>query len=197
MKNPELVYNPPVLTTVDKAYYGEAEPILRLQASVIRGDDSTLTSYGTAFVVKRNDDVYIISALHVVSGMNQFKFYTRDRKWVSVEVKNINRYDSLDAVVFHVKSISAKINPLLYTNFNTRTKCTTIGFPHNDKYTTGEGKIIGSYTSTSCYVESGMSGGPVISDGKVIGMISSKVLGSSDGTKSIIIRVEDILNEVQ
>jgi hypothetical protein len=101
----------------------------------------------------------------------------------------------LDTAVFVVKNMSAKITPLEAGNFRILQKCQTIGFPENGDKAIYTGRSIKMGITTTSRVDSGMSGGPTLSQGKVVGIISSKILNQDKkGAQSVIIKLQDVFD---
>jgi len=186
-------YIRPLPKVSEVPFTGRADPILRLEA-VARYGENTISHYGSAFVTKYKGKTIIVTALHVVSGGEVFKFYTEDRKYVEVTYSRVIGLPPLDSAVFFVKSISADIKPLQAAKMYLGDDCKTIGFSDNKEKEVNVGKVLSKATSTTADVNCGMSGGPVITRGNVVGIISSKVIRSHDETKSLVASLFDVFD---
>lgn len=195
----ELFIPPIGIPKVEKAYTGTIKPILRIASSSpyqkCQPQDAIVTSYGTAFVTKLDGRVVIVTAYHVVDDGQWFHFYTEDRKRVEVKFSRVHMIPSLDTAVFIVDKISAKVTPYEPDVFGILQNCQTIGFPENGNKAIYTGKSIKMGVTTTSRVDSGMSGGPTLSSGKVVGIISSKILNNDKkGAQSVIIKLSDVFD---
>jgi len=177
----------------EKPFYGKADPVLRVECSWKEsGSDLRYTACGSAFLTKYKEQKVIVTALHVVEHGNIYRFYTEDRKRIDVLIEKLVVIHGLDTAVFFITYTSAFITPMEPGTLYIGGDCTTIGYPDGKERKSFSGKSINVVTGTTANVDSGMSGGPVVSNGKVVGVISSKVVSSSDGSKSNIYRLSDI-----
>lgn len=177
----------------EKPYYGKSSPILRISAYSKHGS-AIYTAHGTAFVTKYRDQIVIITARHVTEGCYAFRFFTSDRKPLEVIVKRLIVVSNLDAAIFKVSYISAQIDPMVVGKTKLGSACETHGFPENKGIKVYKGNVISAPVSTSADVFSGMSGGPVTTNGKVVGLISCQIIGAKNGPKSMLYRLEDIFD---
>jgi len=176
----------------ENVYKGKSGPILRLKASEIK-TNFIVSSCGSAFVTKFQGRTVIVTAFHVTQGMNVYQFYTEDRKYVKVLIEKIVFVPQLDATVFFVSYVSAEITPLEHNTAQIGKVCTTTGYPAEGPKTTHLGKLLSSSIESSAVVDRGMSGGPVISNGKVVGIISAKIV-TNGPEESVLIRLSDIFD---
>ena len=71
-------------------------------------------------------------------------------------------------------------------------KIKTVGFPSSGEKAEFEGNPTTIVMGVTANVESGMSGGPILKNGKAVGVISTKVISSSDGARGTGTRLSDI-----
>jgi len=183
-------YNIAIPKLSEAVYQGECEPILRIKSSVASGE-AIISSNGTAFLTTYNGEVVIVTAFHVASGATQHRFYTKDRQFIQVDIAKIRHIPSIDATIIYPSYISAKIKPFEFKRVTIGEDCNTIGFPSGGERTEYKGRITSSALSSTARVDQGMSGGPVLHNGKVIGIVSAKVTSSSDNTRSYLVRLSD------
>ena len=176
-----------------------SEPILRIKASHPEGA-AIVSSYGTAFLTTHKDRLILVTANHVVKDAVEFFFYNDRHERVDIVIGKIVLIPSLDSAVLYPTFIGPTIEPLQSDSMQIGSDCTLVGFPFDGEKVRTNGVVLSSFFETSAMAESGMSGGPVIRDGKVVGVISSIIKTSSTAKvvpQSSVARLSDVLNQLK
>lgn len=178
----------------------------QLQAGVVKISGKSqggASKVGTGFIVRLDKDAaYIVTAAHVVAGDRQPKaeFFTRRNLPVVTEVLGLEGDDEVRGLALLVVRgqgslpKGARALPLAETiRFSGGEDIIMIGFPGNaGPWNVVKGNI-SSRQGRDLYfsppVDSGHSGGPIIENGKVVGMVA--VAGQSSGRGVIARSVHD------
>ncbi len=182
-----------------EAYTGHTKPIIRVFSTSSSDDGNTITTvYGSGFITEIENQLYIISANHVIVSNGVLSFETHDNKILSIFLQNKMQFPSYDVVVMQIKKMSATTTPYILNDCYVDQKISVNGFPNNGNFISDEGIVIdiddiliipninkNAMGYTNAVVKSGMSGGPVLNvDNEVIGMISSIVYRKVDNVYS-------------
>jgi S1-C subfamily serine protease len=183
---------------------GETIPVIRVAFSypmMYEGRVAQVTQHGSGSFVKHNGKIYIVTARHVVadSPIGKVQFLTFDKKEIKVTIVKTFHVESLDTTVYEVTDVSAKIKYYELGDVNVGDTTENIGFPLGGDIFKSTGRVLGISISGSGFVESGMSGGPVLKDGKLVGVITSKVQGSGGPVdqKSVSTKALDVFKKVR
>lgn len=160
-----------------EAYKGDINPIIRIRAISMNGEDRKTYSSGSGFFITRKNKTYIMTAYHVLSDGFIFEFLDDEKRYLDVQMGRIFLFPSLDAALVELKSCSAKFTPLRMGK-DTRLfdKVFSVGFPQGitGKMET-EGVVLRSQLEASTLVQPGMSGGPLLNENnEVVGINSLK-----------------------
>jgi S1-C subfamily serine protease len=176
----------------DEVFKGSTKPVLRVRSVESQSESRVVYGSGSGFVVNRGGKTYIVTAYHVVSEAILYEFLTHDRKPLEVEIAALILFPSLDAALFEVTAISAKIAPLEIGSYRAGAKVTALGYPKDGDYAETKGSSVRAKIESTAPIEVGMSGGPVLDENKkAVGIVSMKVI--SDGeVKSILVNTDDV-----
>jgi S1-C subfamily serine protease len=179
-----------------EAYKGETKPIFRIRAYEYMTEGAARYGSGTAFLVKHNDKLFMVTAFHVVDSSIIIQFYTHDRKPVQVKINDVFFLRHLDTALFEVAEISVKTTPYKLGKYRQGEKVTASGFPAAGDLENHEGVNYNSPVHTTATMKQGMSGGPVTdAEGNVIGINSAMVLSHPE-IKGVFSRLEDVFYRV-
>lgn len=161
-----------------------AQDIQSSKSGVVRIVNFKLKEQGTGFIVKlTSEEAYIITAAHVVSGSKSHDVYFFGRS-IPAEATVLNREeDDLKGLALLVvrakKEILASVATLelgASINLHGTEAVQTIGFPGGTRiWTSGTGNVKrfeGRSIVVSGDVKNGNSGGPVLLNGLVIGLVT-------------------------
>jgi hypothetical protein len=162
-----------------------AQDINSLKQGVVRIRNDRFEETGTGFIVKVDgDQVYIVTAAHVVRGDQHPAIYLFTRQHESLQAEILDREeDDIKGLALLRLTVSADVASKLTALKLTSTKqldggqdIKVIGFPDDTSFwTVGSGTIArleGRNLVFSQAVRGGNSGGPVISNGLVVGMVT-------------------------
>jgi Protein of unknown function (DUF1566)/Trypsin-like peptidase domain len=163
-----------------------AQEIETLQKGVVKIRPISLETSaqtGTRFIVRRGGDVvYIISASHVVVGARdaEVEFFTQRNQLVPAKVLQPEGDDERGLAVLAVQgNIPADVVVLKMNRggpLHAGDPVTTIGFPDaGGPWAVTKGEIVGRKAKSIVFsgaMEKGNSGGPLIHEGQVIGVVT-------------------------
>jgi S1-C subfamily serine protease len=163
-----------------------AQEIETLQKGVVKIRPISLETSaqtGTGFIVRRGGDVvYIITASHVIVGARdaEVEFFTQRNQLVPAKVLQQEGDDERGLAVLAVQgNIPADVVVLKMNRggpLHAGDPVTTIGFPDaGDPWAVTKGEIVGRKAKSIVFsgaIEKGNSGGPLIHEGQVIGVVS-------------------------
>jgi S1-C subfamily serine protease len=182
------------------------DDVKQLQAGVVKIAAKSLggaTKVGTGFIVRLDKDLaYIVTAAHVVTGDPQpaVEFFTKRNMHATAEVLGLEGDDEVRGLALLVVRNWEKVSnglrtlPLAETlSFSGGEGILMIGFPGN----AGPWNVVRGNISSrqgrdlyfSPAVDSGHSGGPILQNGKVVGLVSA--VGQSSGRGIIARSVQD------
>ena len=148
-----------------------------------------ITHGGTAFVLRHAGKDYVVTAAHTVSDP-EGKLHLMDAGGTPVPfiVQSVHRREGVDAVIFEVTSLPESVRRFRASTAAPGAPVEAYGYPASLEARTcvrAAGNARTRLLSASCRIQSGMSGGPVLSkDGKAVGVVSSRVLGDEGETSS-------------
>ena len=155
-----------------------------LSRGVVRVISTTpegLRRTGTGIIVKLDGDVaFVLTAAHVVRGDDRPKVELRARKTALLTAEKQYEDDKLDAALLTVSGVGGSAAGLRTLGFDTAKvkrgeELWTIGFPSGLPWDVRKLSLSsqeGSQLVLSEKVEEGASGGPLLREGKVVGMIT-------------------------
>ncbi len=165
-----------------------AEDLQRQKAAVVRltSQADGMTRTGTGFIVRIEPDaVYIATASHVVEGdpAPQVEFYTARNRRVKAEIVKLEKADPKGLGLIAVRGrdrIPAGLNALPFdaeSDVESAEEVLVIGFGQGQgDWAVLRAQVIsvdGRDLKLDARVEEGNSGGPVLRNGKVVGLITS------------------------
>jgi len=163
------------------------ENITRLKQGVVKIEATTFDEkrkVGTGFIARLEQDaVYIVTASHVVEGASEInvEFFTRRNRRIPAEVINMEGGDPQGLALLLVgENIPSGLLALKLTSsisVGGGESVTTIGFPRISgvPWAVIKGDIVGRKGKTITFsgaVDEGNSGGPLMKDGQVIGVVT-------------------------
>ncbi|MEJ2665141.1 MAG: S1C family serine protease, partial [Spirochaetia bacterium] len=160
------------------------------------------TTHGSGFFISNSG--YILTAGHVVSGLNTVGVVLESGEKLEAKVVRVNRIN--DAAIIKVDGRNFKIISISMNKHPIGSEVYVIGTPLDKtlEYTVTKG-IISSYREsdgvkyiqTDTAINPGNSGGPMISDdGRVIGIISSKMFGTGIENIGFAIPIGEVLKSL-
>ena len=167
---------PPKMSEIDTK---EIPPILRVEHHM-----GVITSHGSGVLVKYKGQLMIISAHHVFeycTDASTISFLTQDRKPFKCILKRIVMLPAHDMIVIYVSNIASNITPMQVGSYQLNDTGFAAGYPDNERLLYGIGQITSERIRYSGTVKSGMSGGPLIVNGRVVGIASTRTAGEDAG----------------
>jgi hypothetical protein len=178
-----------------------AQGINGLKAGVVRIQNNRSEEVGTGFVVKADrGQVYVVTAAHVVRGNQHPSVYLFNQPHDPVEAEVLDREEDdvkgLAMLRLKVRSggagvVALKLGPTTQLDGGEDVK--VIGFPDGTAFwTVGTGSIArieGRNLVFSGSVRSGNSGGPVILNGQVIGLVTDVSQSSAYATRGEVVEL--------
>lgn len=162
-----------------------AQDINTLKSGVVRIQNNKLHEVGTGFIVKVDgNQAYIITAAHVVRGDQHpsVNLYNHQQDALRAEVLDREEDDTKGLALLRLKLLSTAATGIMtlklgYTsNLNGGEDVKVIGFPDGTAFWTvnngSVARIEGRNLVFSDAIRGGNSGGPVILNGVVIGMVT-------------------------
>lgn len=131
--------------------------------------DRVTTGYGTSFAIRRGGEVYMLTAAHVVNEDG----YSIEFDDPRARVRHIENYAN-DTAVIQMQRLPHDVDVIDVHNapLHRGDKLTAIGFPQGGAMKKAEGTFVREGIMT-CPIQVGMSGGPVLYKGRVVGVIST------------------------
>jgi S1-C subfamily serine protease len=174
-----------------------AQDVEAYKRGVVRIHNTRLNVTGTGFIVRLDGDrAYVVTAAHVVRGDAQPDVYFFNRPHDPAPAKLINREDSDDLkglAFLHVRAgaeVLRGLTPLRLSSTPVRGGETVvvIGFPDGtDKWSVTRAtvsRLDGRELVFAGPVKAGNSGGPVLLDGQVIGLVTDTIQESGYASQS-------------
>ncbi|HXQ69317.1 MAG TPA: serine protease [Pyrinomonadaceae bacterium] len=170
----------------------KAQDLAQAKTAVVRIKNNDKQETGTGFILKIEGDVaYIITAAHVIRGeQNPLVFlFTQQRNGLRADTLHIEDDDVKGLALLTVKlpgtaGVSAlSLGPT--SRFDGGEDVKVIGFPGTDLWTVAGGtvsRIDGRNLVFSAGIRGGNSGGPVISNGKVIGIVTDVIINNNQAS---------------
>lgn len=173
-----------------------AQDISALKPAVVRIENNRLNEVGTGFIVKIDgNQVYIVTAAHVVKGDQHPRIYLFNQQHDSLRAEVLDREDDdIKGLALLRLKVSGHLASGLTALKLSSTKhlsggedINVIGFPDSTAFwTVGRGSIArieGRNLVFSGAIRGGNSGGPVILNGLVIGMVTDMRQSSTYATR--------------
>jgi S1-C subfamily serine protease len=199
---PELTISPFPIMENAPVEYGETSAIVRVKSSHIISPDLMISQYGSGSFIKYKNKNYLVTAYHVVNEnpRSEISVFTNDRKQIKMHIVKIIHVVPLDVTLYEIDEWTAKIKFFEIDDMKLGDQVVNNGFPENGDFLSSKGEVKGISVSSSAIAESGMSGGPVLKDGKVVGVITSKILffglPSDDGIRSMSTKIVDVFKAI-
>ncbi len=160
-------------------------------------------THGSGFFI--SDDGYILTAAHVVRGLDTVQVVTHDDK--AYEAKVVRLINDIDAALLKIeKEESFDFLPLQKNLPTIGKNIFVIGTPvdRNFSYSVTQGIISGyrgednkTFIQIDAAINPGNSGGPLLdTEGKIIGVISSKIVRWDVEGIGFAVGIENILNRL-
>jgi len=145
-----------------------------------------LTSFGTGFLVANNGRDYLITAAHIVEDeTGKLYLMFEDGTPVPFTAKRMYKEKGLDAVAVEVADVPSFVPRYTTGILGVGDTVAAYGFPEAKGRFEVRGDVVTRVIEASCRIQNGMSGGPLMVNGKVVGVLSSRVF-KSDGTEASI-----------
>lgn len=186
----------------------QTSPIVQIRSSHDRG-----IAKGSGFVLKYRNRFFLITAGHVIYGSNLSWALDENNLYLPINFDNSIIPNYNDASITLLSSTPNdnyyEISPVLIVD---GTDCTSRGFSKGYDDTTYKGTIIGTlpipnagklrkYILTDIPLKPSMSGGPLLIDGKVVGINAmtnhSGDLGYHTPISIVTRQIDDILNHLE
>ena len=187
----ESFNSPSVMPVVVRETGKGSSGILRIE---IR--DGNLCSSGTAFVIRQGGKDYVITATHTLNNKGIIYLMYEDRTPMPFEIRRIIRNEGVDAAAIEAVGIPEHVRRLDVGNAIIGNSVEAEGFPEAKERVSVRGGVISRMLEASCKIRNGMSGGPLISGGKVVGVLSSRVLRNDDELSSHV-DMQDVLGMIE
>ena len=172
-----------------------AQEIENIKKGVVKV--KTASQVGTGFIVRlAKDAVFIITASHVVEGERDIKveFFTSRGRLIPAEVIDMEGGDEQGLATLTIQGeipsdlVVLRFNPL--NPVRAGDPVTTIGFPgKGGPWAVTKGEIVGRKGKTIIFsgaIDKGNSGGPLLKEGQVIGVVTSNEDPFSFATPAVI-----------
>lgn len=152
-----------------QAVRGDKGPVLILRVS--RGN---VSSCGSASIVSYNGRKYVLTAWHTLDKGGEISLYDGEDR-LQLELGAVTALKELDVAVLPIAAGGEQLAAyeLDFSAPAQGTRCQVLGYTSDHEYVVRQGEVTEVIASTSCQVEHGLSGGPLISDGKVVGVTTS------------------------
>ena len=130
-----------------------------------------IASFGTGFFVNYKEKVYLITAYHVTEGRHKLVFKDKSVDILDIEIIKVHTFLEEDVVVIELQESSIyQIESYdLYESSISKKRCEALGFDfdENSVISRNGGSLSNMFTLSDCKLICGMSGGPLLVDGKV------------------------------
>lgn len=170
--------------------YSMYDAVLRIEYERQNGTTNT----GSAFCIKGD---YIITAAHVLQGNGTLRIKNRHYKLVKCDIIKIEIIPGTDAAIISVANLPSYITRLEVGSVKLDYDAKAYGYPFNANYSMRKGKTTNIIISTNCKVSSGMSGGPLLQDGKVVGIISGRTFDRRSGEGSDHLLINTVMEYIK
>lgn len=151
------------------------------------------TGWGTGFFISHQGRDLLVTADHnlgisvdINASRGHLQLYSQRLEEVDVNILATHRFREIDVAIFEVESIPGGFEPLPVGNVSGGDRVEILGFPENKAPTSNPGEVVKIEIFTNAELISGMSGGPVISNGKVVGVNSHRTIVSDTNTQEVL-----------
>lgn len=156
----------------------------------VRSINGNFISHGTGFFITNKQKTYLVTALHVHENTNhRLELQTVNRKQISFDIVKKHTIEPADVVLVEVENISENIIPYQIGELKWGVENYVIGYPKDSELRVARGILDSIELGTTSDCEIGMSGSPIIVDGKVVGIMTKKPLNSKGGYGESILSV--------
>jgi len=134
-------------------------------------------SMGTGVIVFYKGKLLLLTANHVVYDKSLVTLWTPERKEIKYKEDYIQRIEDADVFVMVLEKIDKQVIPAMISwEGSLGESVEALGFPNDGSLVRIKGVIKKCQVETSIPMDHGMSGGPLVSEGKVIGINSSIII---------------------
>ena len=143
---------------------------------VIQSARSSEISCGSGTLVNYEGRLYVVTARHVISDGGTLSVWQGEKR-INVSLGTPRELISADIAIIPVTETHGRLATMIM-DLNIPTadeRCIAAGYVENEQYVEKTGVITEASLST-IRVEAGMSGGPIIIDGKIAGVTTSQVI---------------------
>lgn len=165
------------------------ENVVKIHAITITNNDNVFRSQGSGFFIRYKNRPFFVTATHVVKRTTGICLFTKENDVVVIDNYKPMHIGDSDITIYKLAVLPNQISTLKLrlSKIQKEETITAIGFSRtnmgidilfrkglflNDYSVALNGS---KYIGTTCVVQAGMSGGPVVDkNGKVVGVISSK-----------------------
>lgn len=145
------------------------EPVFRIQCR-----SGNVISHGTAFAIQHDGKTYLVTAYHLMNEGGILSYYTRDWEKVSFTYHTAKVLKDYDLHIARVSDIQPPVIPYtLSDTWKAGDACMALGYVKSETFTSMQGRIRDAKLYSTAPIDHGMSGGPLLRNGKVIGMTTS------------------------
>jgi len=163
----------------ESSSYAVQNPVIRVRHTI-----GAVTNHGTGVIICRSGQIMVVSAYHVFedyTSPEEIRFLTQDRKPIKCKITKVVPLPAHDTMVIYVSDLSPKIKPMSVGTAKLRDKGAAMGYPKDGKFEVHSGFVNSERIQFKGTVKSGMSGGPLVVNGKVVGLASTRTLDESAG----------------
>lgn len=167
---------PEATSSVEATSSGENNPVVLIKATT-----GNLTSMGNACVVNYHGRQYILTAYHVISDGGIITIWNNTTK-LNVDLGNPRVLKAADVAIIPVTRGTLRGLELSSNAIQLDTSCSITGYTHSGVLETRTGIVKAIKLETTCLVERGLSGSPLIQNGQVVGVTTSIVTSTDSVT---------------
>jgi len=169
-----------------------SDPVLRV--SYLHKDGMT-SDRGTGTLVKHRGQLIVLSAYHVFSDPNgeTIELYTVDNWKIKFTLVKTKIFADCDIIAIYVKDMTVNVKPMAVGSAKLDSTVTAVGYPDNREQVHNSGKVINIEIEASARVRSGMSGGPLVVNKRIVGVTTKTLLSSRRGNGGVHVPIEKIL----
>jgi hypothetical protein len=151
---------------------------------VLQSTTRSEISCGSGTLVNYKGSLYVVTARHVISSGGTLSIWQGDKK-INASLGTPREMISADIAIIPITETHGKLAtmPLGIDVPTVDENCSAAGYVSNDQYIEKTGTITEASLST-IQVEPGMSGGPIIINGKIAGVTTSQMIRTDSYGKS-------------
>jgi len=187
------------LKTYDNSVYN---PIIKICSNTKKG-----IVRGTGFIISYKKNFFLITAAHVVAGSELMWLFNKNETNSKIIPKQYFSPYADDIAIVIISDVPRQIKPMkLYKGkVKTGILCEAYGYKYGFDYVVAGGLLLNSgftvngkvknHLLTSCEIFTGMSGGPLVYNGQVIG-VNSQILycKGKDLQYGVHVPVKELIN---